>query len=372
MAEAAQNEVPAQRARPDPLPFRCWIYPAKAGSRPLPLFKTLLSNFCNNNCLYCAQQRSRDTRRFRLSPEEMARAFWHLYRKGLVKGAFLSSSVDGDPETTMERLIRTTELLRHRYGFRGYIHLKIMPGVSQDLMCRAVELADRVSVNLEAPGSKRLGSLCPEKDFHLMLEQIRKLRDMIESGIGRARDQTTQFVIGASGESDLELLDLAERLYRELRIKRCYFEAFTPVPGTPLEDRPPENPLRQRRLYEASFLLRDYGFSVRELPFGPEGNLPLCTDPKMEWALRHPEFFPVELNRAEPEELLRVPGFGPKAVSKILSLRARGRIRWEDLRGLRIVLKRAAPFITVDGKPFRRTFTEIPQVGRTHRNAPLV
>lgn len=353
LGEAAGNEAVHESPLRDPLPFRCWIYPAKAGGKAIPLFKALISNQCANNCRYCALQRSRDTARFRLTPDEMARAFWDLYRRGLVRGAFLSSSIDIDPETSMARLVDTAEILRYRYGYRGYLHLKIMPGASEDLAMRAVELADRVSLNLEAPNPQRLRSLCPEKDFGRMLEQIRKVGEMLRAPGGRARGQTTQFVVGAAGESDREILEVVGRLYRELGLERCYFEAFSPVRGTPLEGRPPGSPLRQRRLYEASFLLRDYGFSPEEIPLDPEGNLPLGIDPKLAWAIRHPEFFPVEVNTAEPEELLRVPGLGPKGVEKILRLRAQGRVRWEDLKGLRIALRRAAPFLTCDGKPFK-------------------
>lgn len=354
LGEAAQTEAVSAKSRGDPLPFRCWIYPAKAGSRPVPLFKSLLSNVCSNTCLYCACRWGRDTRRFRLSPEEMARAFWELYRRGLVKGIFLSSSIDGSAARVSEQLIATAEILRYRYGFQGYIHLKVMPGADEATMRMAVQLADRVSVNLEAPSERRLKAICPEKDFQGILSQIRALKAILQEGTGRAKDQTTQFVVGAAGETDKEILDLVSALYRDYGLKRCYFEAFSPVWATPLEDLPPESPLRQKRLYEASFLLRDYGFATEELPFDTKGNLPLDYDPKMAWALRHPEFFPVELNRAEPEQLLRVPGLGPRSVSKILALRARGPLKWEDLKGLRIPLKRAAPFMTVDGKPLKR------------------
>lgn len=354
LGEAAQSEAVSTKSTKDPLPFRCWIYPAKAGSRPIPLFKSLLSNICSNTCLYCACRWGRDVRRFRLTPEEMARAFWELYSRRLVKGIFLSSSIDGSASQVSEQLIATAEILRYRYGFQGYIHLKVMPGADEDLMRRAVQLADRVSVNLEASSEMRLKAICPEKDFGRILSQIMTLKEILQEGTGRARDQTTQFVVGAAGETDKEILDLVSVLYRDYGLKRCYFEAFSPVWATPLEGLRPESPLRQRRLYEASFLLRDYGFRAEELPFDRKGNLPLDFDPKMAWALRHPEFFPVELNKAEPEELLRVPGLGPRYVSKILALRVRGPLKWEDLRGLRIPLKKAAPFLTVNGRPFKR------------------
>jgi len=353
LGEYACNERLDYRVKEDPLPFRCWIYPAK-GKKPIPIFKTLMSNFCVNNCLYCAFGRYRDVPRFRLTPDELAKAFWQLYTRGLVKGAFLSSSVDGDPDLTTQRLIETAEILRKKYGFQGYIHLKVMPGASEEALKRAVEVGSRVSVNLEAPGPFELKAISKEKDFYVILNHIKALRDFIKEGIGRAKDQTTQFVVGASGESDQKLLLLVEKLFKEYEIQRCYFEAFTPVPRTPLEHLRPENPLRVTRLYQASFLLRDYGFKVEELFFDKKGRLPLQYDPKLLWAFKNPGFFPVDLKKAEPEELLRIPGFGPRSVSKILKLRLEGNLNWESLQGMRIPLQRAFPFITIDGKPYRK------------------
>jgi len=353
LGESACNERLDYTIKEDPLPFRCWIFPAK-GRRPIPIFKTLISNFCVNNCLYCAFGRYRDVPRFRLSPDELARAFWQLYTKGLVKGAFLSSSVDGDPDLTTQRLIETAEILREKYGFKGYIHLKVMPGASEEALRKAVKVGSRVSVNLEAPGPSELKAISKEKDFEVILRQIKVLQDLIKEGTGMARDQTTQFVVGASGETDQKLLLLVESLLKDYELKRCYFEAFTPVPRTPLEHLRPENPLRVVRLYQASFLLRDYGFRTEELVFDKRGRLPLEYDPKLLWALRNPAFFPVDLKKAEPEELLRVPGFGPLSVSKILKLRSEGTLSWESLKGLRIPLKRAYPFITIDGKPYKK------------------
>ena len=359
LGRAAREEVSAERELPDSLPFRSWLYPAKGGGRTIPIFKVLLSNVCNGHCLYCANRGGRDCPRYSLKPEEMARAFLQALQAGLVEGIFLSSSIVDDPTRTMECLVATAEIIRHRYGFRGYLHLKIMPGAEDAVIERAVELADRVSINLEAPGRERLRRICPEKDFDGIIGHMRKMGQLIRRGKGRAKAQTTQFVLGASGESDREFLHLMPFLYRDLGLRRCYFEAFRPVPGTPLEDRPAEDPLRQRRLYQASFLIRDYGFSPEELPVDERGNLLRDVDPKLAWAMGHPEFFPVEVNRAEPEELLRVPGFGPRTVSKILSLRSKGRIRWDDLKGLRIQLRRAAPFILADGKSHDLSSTQV-------------
>jgi len=349
LGRAAGEEVSALHEEPDPLPFRCWIYPAKGRGRAIPLFKVLLSNACKGHCLYCANRSGRDCPRWSLSPEELVQAFLRAQRAGLVEGLFLSSSIPEDPSRTMQQLVEAAELLRFKYGFQGYLHLKIMPGASEDLIERTVELADRVSVNLEAPGPERLRGICPEKDFGGMLRQIEAVSRLLEEGFGRARGQTTQFVVGAAGEADREFLELLPRLH-QMGLKRCYFEAFRPVPGTPLEGHEPASRLRQRRLYQAEFLLREYGFRPEELVLDEEGNLPQDLDPKLAWAMRHPEFFPVEVNRAEPEELLRVPGFGPRTVSKILHLRSRGKLRREDLKGL--PLKRAAPFIMVDGKTY--------------------
>jgi predicted DNA-binding helix-hairpin-helix protein len=262
----------------------------------------------------------------------------------------LSSALLGGGPHTQDRLIDTAEILRHRYHFRGYVHLKIMPGAEEAQVAAAMALADRVSVNLEAPNDRRLTQLAPHKNFtEELLQRLRWIQDLRQTANHRA-SSTSQFVVGAAGESDLELLATTALLYREFGLARTYFMRFQPVRDTPLENHPPTPPLREHRLYQASFLLRDYGFDVEDLPFEPDGNLPLTSDPKLAWARQHLVQTPVELNRADREMLLRVPGIGPKGAAQLVTARREGRLRdLSDLRRLGILADRAAPFILLDG-----------------------
>jgi putative DNA modification/repair radical SAM protein len=330
-----------------------WIYPAALpDGKTVKLLKILQSNACQKDCLYCPTRRGRDFRRIAFLPEELARLFDELHRRRLVQGLFLSSAVCGDADRTMGRIIATAEILRTRYEFRGYIHLKIMPGASPAAVERALELATRVSVNLEAPNQERLSRLAPGKDFEAeLLAPMRRAREIAqERGLAPA-GMTTQFVVGPAGESDQELLSTTQRLYRELDLARIYYSAFQPVPDTPLENHPSTPPLREHRLYQSDFLFRKYGFALDELIFDAQGNLPTDTDPKTLWAVRHPERFPVEVNRASKEELLRVPGIGPRSAARIVRLRHQGRFRsLGDLRQIGVVTRWAAPFVLLDGR----------------------
>jgi putative DNA modification/repair radical SAM protein len=332
-----------------------WIYPAVLpDGKKVKLLKILLTNACENDCYYCANRASRNFRRISFTPEELAYAFDQMYRRGLVQGLFLSSGVC-DAARTMDRMIAMVELVRHRYAFPGYVHLKILPGATFAHVERAVQLANRVSVNLEAPNPERLARIAPPKDFtaHL-LQPLHWAKQLIEEGVSVS--QTTQFVVGAADETDRELLSTTEQLYRELGLARVYFSAFQPIVDTPLEDHPPTPLLREHRLYQSDFLLRKYGFTLDDLIFDDSGNLPSEADPKLIWAKAHPDFFPVEVNQASREELLRVPGIGPRSASRILKLRGQGKLRQlSDLRKIGAVAKRAAPFILLDGRqpPFQ-------------------
>jgi predicted DNA-binding helix-hairpin-helix protein len=326
-----------------------YIYPAATPKGRVPLLKILMSSECENGCLYCENRSSRSSRRYRFEPEELARAFLEMESRGLVQGLFLSSGIDINPDATMERTISTVEIIRLKYGFQGYIHLKIMPKSSSSYIERAIDLADRVSVNLEAPTEHHLQKICPDKDFGALLNQMRKIKEVSE---GKASlSQTTQFVVGASDESDREILKTCEELYSKFGLNRIYFEAFRPVPNTPLEDHPPVPKTRQDRLYQADFLLRSYGFSFREFIFSEDGNLEPKLDPKLSWALHHPENFPIEVNKASFGELLRIPGIGPRCARSILELRRReGEIRSACvLKACGVPFKRVAPFILVNG-----------------------
>lgn len=316
------------------------------------LLKVLLTDACRNNCLYCAFRADAERRRVSFRPEELAGAFLEMYRRGRVSGIFLSSGLAEDPARVMESMLRTVEILRHRHRFPGYVHLKILPGASQQYVEAACRLADRVSTNLEAPNPARLAAICPDKRFQAELaaplEEVARIR---RRGPVLSFGHITQFVVGAAGESDREILETTSRLYAEANLTRAYFSAFRPLSGTPLEDHPPTPEVRQRRLYQADSLLRRYGFSPEELPLDPEGKLVTARDPKLEWALRHPERFPVEVNRASREELLRVPGIGPRAASALLRARREASLSGpEDLKRLQIPYSRAAPFLLLNGR----------------------
>jgi predicted DNA-binding helix-hairpin-helix protein len=322
------------------------------GGGRISLVKTVLTSFCERDCNYCAFRQARDFRRATFSPDELAHLFMQLHRSGIAEGIFLSSGIAGGGPNTEDRLIATAGILRKRYEFGGYIHLKIMPGAERDQIEEAMRLGDRVSVNLEAPNPHRLGSLAPHKVFdEELLLRLRWIEEIRRSKPGRWPSSTTQFVVGASGETDLELLTTTEFLHKEVGLARTYYMAFSPVPDTPLEGHAPTSPWREHRLYQASFLLRDYGFTSEELPFGPDGNLPLGRDPKLAWALTHLARAPVEVNTARRRELLRVPGIGPLGAERITSARRQGRLRsLSDLGKLGIATKRVAPFVLVDGR----------------------
>lgn len=326
--------------------------------RRIKLLKTLLTSACERNCYYCPFRAGRDFRRASFSPDEMAQAFYLLYQAGAVEGIFLSSGILRGGVTTQDKLIATAEILRRKYDFRGYIHLKIMPGAEKAQVEAAMRLADRVSTNLEAPNTQRLSLLAPRKQFLEELlqtlqwvDEIRRTQSPHQAWQGRWPSSVTQFVVGAAGESDLELLQTTWQLYRNLRLRRAYYSAFHPIPDTPLENHPPTPPIREARLYEASFLLRDYGFELEELPFEADGNLPTHTDPKTAWAQVNLAEQPVEINRASRSELLRVPGIGPKSAERILSARRVNKItQLSDLQRLGIRTQRLAPFVLLNGR----------------------
>jgi len=326
-------------------------YAVMPGGKRIALLKTLMTSACERDCYYCAFRAGRDFRRATFSPDEMARAFDEMARRGQAEGIFLSSGIAGGGLYTQDKLIAAAELLRGKYGFRGYIHLKIMPGAEFEQIFRAMQLADRVSVNLEAPNTQRLSQLAPHKVFVEELVRPLRLIESIRRQQGGGPSSTTQFVVGGADESDHELLATAARVVRETRLARVYFSSFRPVPGTPLEHHPPTPPLREHRLYQSDFLLRQYGFGFDDLIFDERGNLPLDTDPKVAWARQHLAHAPIELNCAGRMELLRVPGIGPKTAEAILHERRTGRLReLADLRKLGVATTRAAPFVLLDGR----------------------
>lgn len=329
------------------------------------LLKTLLTSACERNCYYCPFRAGRDFRRASLSPDEMASAFMGFHKAGIVEGIFLSSGIAGGSLRTQDQLIATAEILRSKYGFRGYIHLKLMPGIEQAQIERSMQLADRVSLNLEAPNSERLGKLAPRKSFldELMqtmrwVEDIRRNHSPLRGWNGHWPSLTTQFVVGAVGESDLELLSTTKYLHDQFRLSRAYFSAFNPIIDTPFENLPAETPIREHRLYQASYLLRDYGFTLADLPFDGDGRLPKAVDPKVAWAQTHLIDSPVEINKADRRQLLQVPGIGPKGADAIMGARRRGAIyNLEDLSKIGIHPFRLIPYILLNGKRPQKQLT---------------
>lgn len=323
-----------------------------------PVLKAMMTTACEKNCYYCPFRAGRSRmRRVTFSPDEMAATFDKIQRAGLVEGIFLSSGIIKGGVTTQDKVIDTIEIIRRKYRYRGYIHLKIMPGAEYDQLKRAMQLADRVSVNLEGPTSQRLNALAPKKDFETELlgrirwaHQVR--RELYENGYPhKLASVVTQFVVGAVGDTDVELLSVSEGLYRRSGLARAYYSRFNPVLDTPFENLPPVSALREHRLYQASFLLRDYDWDVEDLPFEGNGNLLLDIDPKQAWADQHLIHNPVEVMQASRRELMRVPGFGDKAARAILRARKLGALTdLGHLRALGIAApERSAPYILLNG-----------------------
>ncbi|MBM3223018.1 MAG: radical SAM protein [Candidatus Tectomicrobia bacterium] len=328
------------------------------GGKHMPLLKTLLTSACERDCYYCPFRARRNFRRVTFKPEEMARAFMALYQGGAAEGLFLSSGIAGGGVRTQDRLLDTAAILRRRHAYRGYLHLKLMPGIEREQLLQAMHLADRISINLEAPNTARLQSLAPQKTFFEELlqplqwaEDMRRTLPPRQTQRGRWPSLVTQFVVGGAGESDREILTTTAYMTQHLRLQRVYFSAFHPVSDTPMAEHPAENPWREHRLYQAAHLLRDYGFVVTDLPFLPDSRLPLDVDPKLGWAQQHLQDTPVELLRADRQQLLQVPGIGPKSAEAILQARRHTTFRaLNDLQRLGVRAARAAPFIVLNGQ----------------------
>jgi predicted DNA-binding helix-hairpin-helix protein len=337
-------------------PAARWIYPAHVPGRGrVGFLKVLLTNVCRNRCSYCHLTTREDgVPRLTFAPDELAGILIELARRRLVHGLFLSSALGHDPEATMERMVATADILRRRMGYGGYIHLKILPGASLGLIERAAALADRISINLEAPTDQHLKRIAPEKDLAGdLLPRMAWAGQLLRRG-ARARSQTTQFVVGAAGESDRDVLQTVDRIYRDLNVFRAYYSAFQPTSGPgpqPAPDGLPSPLLREHRLYQSDYLLRFYGFRLDELVFDRSGGLPSRVDPKSAWALTHPQAFPLEINRATEGELLRVPGIGPVSARRIVQTRRRQPLRGlADLRAAGAVAGRAASYVEFFGR----------------------
>ena len=342
--------------------------------RCITLLKVLMSNVCAYDCAYCVNRRSNDVARCTFTPDEIADLTIGLYRRNCIEGLFLSSGVVGTPDYTTELMIASLRLLRETHRFRGYIHAKTVPGTSPELVDQLGRLADRLSVNLELPSQKSLALLAPDKSKHAILAPMRRIRDNIAtdadtralarknmtyySTVAPKRKerafapagQSTQMIIGATPETDYDILTLSAALYRSLSLKRVFFSAYLPVNDDPILPNGDAVQLdREHRLYQADWLLRFYRFDVSEL-IGPDNpQLPLDIDPKAHWALRHLERFPVEVNTAPLDVLVRVPGIGVRGARLIVKARASSTVREQELRKIGIAYKRARYFITCNG-----------------------
>ncbi len=349
-------------------PLRFIHRAALPGGGFMPLLKVLLTNVCINDCAYCVNRIGRDIPRCTFQSDELAKLFMNLYSKRLVRGLFLSSGIGKNASQTMDSMIKVVEILRQRYQFRGYIHLKILPGTDLDYIEAGCQLASRVSVNIESPTAHHLARLSRRKDLHHgILERMRWVKQLILKNENLVPSgQTTQFVVGAAGETDRDILRTTEALYHEIGLRRVYFSAFRPVRNTPLEELLPTPPIREHRLYQTDWLFREYGFSPDEieLALGKNDNLSLGKDPKAVIAQKQPWLFPVDINRASYKELLRVPGIGPTSARRIIETRKEHSIfSVQQLKKMRIATNRALPFIRFKGMlDFEKQASFIPQL----------
>ncbi len=331
--------------------------------RCISLLKILMTNECVYDCKYCINRKSNDVPRATFTPEEICTLTIEFYRRNYIEGLFLSSGIVESPARTMELIYRTLYLLRNRYRFNGYVHVKAIPGAPPELIQMTGFLADRMSVNLELPTAEGLRELAPNKHRRNILTPMRQIQKGIrvnrnELALYRqapsfvAGGQSTQMIIGATGESDYQILHVAESLYQRFELKRVFYSAFVRVnEDKSLPALPGGPPLRrEHRLYQADWLLRFYGFEAEELLDEKRPFFNVMLDPKEDWAVRHLEQFPVEINRAPYERLLRVPGIGVKSARRIVAARRSARLRFEDLRRIGVVLKRALYFITCEGR----------------------
>jgi predicted DNA-binding helix-hairpin-helix protein len=343
--------------------------------RPSPgtrmsLLRILMTNACSYNCHYCPMRRDRPMPRTLLKPEELVRIFLEARRRGWCQGLFITTGIPGRPTKIMDDLIQVLELLRERHRFGGYIHVKLVAGSETSQIDRLTALASRVSLNFEAPCGKSLAQIAPEKSFATTLHDFERVRKLVvlereAQAHGKPRDPlqpggssglTIQFVVGATPDTDRSLLGTITQLKAGGGVHHPHFSAFRPISDTPLENAPAAPALREHRLYQAAYLLGEYGFGPEEVVYEPGGNLPLALDPKSAWALAHPELFPVEVGTASYEELMRVPGIGPLAARRIVDGRSSTAFRGlADLRKLGVATTRAGGFLTLRGRRLQTT-----------------
>ncbi len=328
--------------------------------RCISLLKILLTNSCIYDCLYCINRRSSNVRRARFTVEEVVTLTLGFYRRNCIEGLFLSSGIIRDPDYTMEQVVGVARTLRETHGFRGYIHLKTIPDADPQLLAEAGRYADRLSINVELPSESSLSRLAPEKNAGSIRRSMGRMRARIDASRAEARaprfapaGQSTQVIVGADDSTDRTVLALSTNLYGNYGLSRVYYSAFSPIPDASAALPPARAPLmREHRLYQADWLMRFYGFDVTEIATGEGGMLDLDMDPKLAWALANRGRFPLDINLASREELLRVPGFGVKAVDRIIGARRHRSLRMADLGRLRLPMSKVAPFVvTPDHRP---------------------
>ena len=321
--------------------------------RCISLLKILLTNSCIYDCLYCINRRSSSVRRARFTPEEVVTLTLGFYRRNCIEGLFLSSGIISTPDYTMEQVVRVARLLREEHGFRGYIHLKTIPDADPLLLLEAGKYADRLSINMELPTESGLAALAPEKDHGDIRRSMGRMRLRIDEAKAEKRGprfapagQSTQVIVGADSSSDRDILAMSTNLYGSYGLRRVYYSAFSPIPDASSALPPNHAPLvREHRLYQADWLMRFYGFTAPELETDGTGNLDLSVDPKLSWALANRDQFPVDVNAAGREMLLRIPGIGVKSVDAIIRARRHRRLRMDDLARLRLPLAKISAFV---------------------------
>lgn len=333
-----------------------------ADGRCISLLKILFTNDCIYDCAYCVNRSGNDVSRATFTPDEVANLTINFYRRNYIEGLFLSSAVYKNPNYTMELLLDTVKKLRTVHNFNGYIHIKAIPGADLNLISEAGKLVDRMSVNIELPSSNGLKLLAPQKKKESIIKPMGFITSKISQGSEERRlyrsapnfvpaGQSTQLMVGATEDQDLKILNLSEALYDKFKLKRVYYSAYVPVSNhrnLPAISSPPL--LREHRLYQADWLLRFYGFKANELLNDVNPNFDINLDPKCDWAIRNLNLFPIEINKADYQMLLRIPGVGVKSARKIITARRMTSLDYDDLKKIGIVLKRAKYFITCKGK----------------------
>ena len=344
-----RGPYPQPKKNPSPGIYRA----SMPNGKYINLMRVMFTDFCKMDCAYCPNSHWVPRKRYAFKVDELAQVFMEAHQRGMVSGLFLSSGIAGDGSKTTERLVKVVDAIRNRHGFKGYIHLKVMPGADFEHVEAAHRLGTRLSVNMETPTNEHMNKLSDMKDFENdILAPMRWIHELTDSSSGGAVGQATQLVVGAADESDRQVFTRMDQLYTEWGLKRIYYAPFRPVRYTPLEEHPPTPMIRSHRLYQLDWLKRVYDFSNDELDlaFASDGYLPLDDDPKTSIAVENLDAFPMDINRATHDQLLRIPGVGPKSAQRIVSTRRQHSIdAWRDLQAMGVVRKRAWPFIVFSG-----------------------